>query len=224
MARALCFDMYGTLCDTTTVTTRLEAELDASGAVVDGVEAVWRERQLRYSTHAALMDAYEPFWDLTSRGLDYALAVYGLDPDSETRRRILEAYDELEPFPDAETALRRLSEAGRELVVLSNGNPAMLERLAENAGLAEHLDGIVSADEATTFKPDPAVYERAGARLDRSLDDCRLVSSNAWDVAGAGAAGMRTTWVNRRNDPPEELGADPDEELASLAELPDTVV
>ena len=224
MARALCFDMYGTLCDTTTVTARLAAELDASGAVVDGVEALWRERQLRYSTHAALMDAYEPFWDLTSRGLDYALAVYGLDPDSATRRRILEAYDELDPFPDAAETLRRLSDAGRELVVLSNGDPAMLDRLAENAGLTDHLDGIVSADEVATFKPDPAVYEHAADRLDRSVGDCRLVSSNAWDVAGAGAAGMRTAWVNRRNDPPEELGADPDVELASLAELPDTVV
>jgi 2-haloacid dehalogenase len=68
------------------------------------------------------------------------------------------------------------------------------------------------------------VYEHAAGRLDRSVGDCRLVSSNAWDVAGAGAAGMRTAWVNRRNDPPEELGADPDVELASLAELPDTVV
>ncbi|SFR47013.1 haloacid dehalogenase type II [Halogeometricum limi] len=224
MARALCFDMYGTLCDTSTVTTRLSEELDVSGAVVDGVERTWRERQLRYSTHAALMESYEPFWNLTARGLDYALALYDLDPSAETRRRILEAYDELEPFPDADETLRRLSEDGRELAVLSNGNPAMLKRLAENTGLMKHLDRIVSAGEVETFKPAPAVYEHAADRLDRSIGDCRLVSSNAWDVAGAGAAGMKTAWVNRRNDPPEELGADPDRELRSLEELADTVV
>lgn len=224
MARALCFDMYGTLCDTSTVTARLEAELDATGTVVDGVESTWRQRQLRYSTHATLMESYEPFWNLTARALDYALDVYGLDPSSERRRRILDAYDELEPFPDADETLRRLSEGGREVALLSNGNPSMLKRLAENTGLMKHLDKVISAGEVETFKPAPAVYEHAADRLDRSIDDCRLVSSNAWDVAGAGEAGMATAWVNRRNDVPETLGADPDLELASLSEFADTIV
>jgi 2-haloacid dehalogenase len=39
MDRAICFDLYGTLCDTGSVRTRLGAELDAPGRVVDGVEA-----------------------------------------------------------------------------------------------------------------------------------------------------------------------------------------
>jgi 2-haloacid dehalogenase len=219
MARAIYFDVYGTLCDTASVTARLDEELDASGAVTDGVERIWRERQLRYSTHAALMDEYEPFWELTSRALDYALGVYGVDADAATRRRLLEAYDELEPFPDAEETLRTLS-ADRDVSVLSNGNPEMLERLCENAGLTPHLDRIVSAHKVGTYKPAPAVYRNAADRADRSLDECRLVSANGWDVAGAGAAGMRTAWVNRRDDPPEELGASPDATVSSLSELP----
>ncbi|WP_049936858.1 haloacid dehalogenase type II [Haloplanus natans] len=205
----LCFDMYGTLCDTSSVRTRLGEALDVPERLVAAVDETWRRKQLQYSYQSAQMDDYEPFWEITGHALDYALAAYDLDPTPDTRERIRSAYDRLDPFPGAVEALTRLGEAGHDVVVLSNGNPAMLERLAENAGLAPHLDGVLSADAVRTFKPDPAVYEHAAETLDRPLDDCRLISSNAWDVAGAGNAGMATTWVNRTRDPPESIGATP---------------
>jgi len=109
------------------------------------------------------------------------------------------------------------------VAVLSNGNPEMLEELAANAGLAEHLDDLVSAHEVRTFKPDPAVYRNAADRLDRSLGDCRLVSSNPWDVAGAASAGMATAWVNRTREPPETVGGEADLTVESLSALADTL-
>jgi len=212
----LCFDMYGTLCDTSSVRTRLGEELGVPDRLVAAVDETWRRKQLQYSYQSAQMDDYEPFWEITGRALDYALAAYDLDTDAETRDRVRAAYDHLDPFPGAAETLDRLSAAGHEVVILSNGNPAMLERLADEAGLSPHLDGILSAHAVRTFKPDPSVYEHAAETLDRPVDDCRLVSSNAWDVAGAGNAGMATTWVNRARDPPETIGARPDREVASL--------
>ncbi|MFC6988215.1 haloacid dehalogenase type II [Haloplanus sp. GCM10025708] len=217
----LCFDMYGTLCDTSSVSDRLAAELDVSETLVDAVDRTWRQKQLQYSYQVALMDAYEPFWNVTERALAYTLDQYELDPGTEGRKRIQEAYNHLDPFPDAAEALERLGDAGHDVVVLSNGNPAMLERLASNTGLDAHLDGIISADEVKTFKPAPDVYENAADRLGRDLGECRLVSSNAWDIAGAGQAGMGTGWVNRHRDPPEAVGPDPDVVARSLSELAD---
>jgi 2-haloacid dehalogenase len=217
----LCFDMYGTLCDTSSVRDRLGAELDVAERLVAAVDETWRRKQLQYSYQSAQMDEYEPFWDLTASALEYALSAYDLDPSSSTRERILAAYDHLDPFPAAAETLDRLSDAGHEVVVLSNGNPEMLERLASNAGLRDHLDGVVSADGVRTFKPDPAVYAHAAETLDRSIDECRLVSANAWDVAGAGNAGMATTWINRRRDPPETIGATPDTEVTTLPAVAD---
>jgi 2-haloacid dehalogenase len=217
----LCFDMYGTLCDTSSVRARLGAALGVPDRLVAAVDETWRRKQLQYSYQSAQMDDYEPFWEITDHALDYALAAYDLDPDAGTRERIREAYDHLDPFPGATEALTRLSEADHDVVVLSNGNPAMLERLATNAGLAPYLDDVLSADAVGTFKPDPAVYEHAARGLDRPLDDCRLISSNAWDVAGAGNAGMATTWVNRARDPPESIGARPDREVTTLTAVAD---
>jgi 2-haloacid dehalogenase len=217
---ALCFDMYGTLCDTSSVTRRLGEVLDVSGVLTDAIDETWRRKQLQYSYQAAQMNAYEPFWEVTAKALDYALAAYGLDPGDDARERIREAYDHLSPYPDAARTLERLGDAGYTVTVLSNGNPEMLGRLADNAGLTPHLDDVISADEVTTFKPDPAVYENAARRLGADIGACRLVSANAWDVAGAGNAGMGVAWVNRRRDPPETIGPAPETEVGALAELP----
>ncbi|MFC7070927.1 haloacid dehalogenase type II [Halobaculum lipolyticum] len=217
----LCFDMYGTLCDTSSVTGALAAELDASDALVSRIDETWRAKQLQYSYQSALMEAYQPFWDVTADALDYALAQWGVAADDATREAILASYEHLDPYPDAVDTLTRLSEAGHTVTVLSNGNPGMLETLAENAGLAPHLDDVISADEVSTFKPNPAVYENAAARTDTPIADCRLVSGNAWDVAGAGNAGMATAWVDRANDPFERIGVEPSLTVDGLAGVAD---
>lgn len=203
---AVCFDMYGTLCDTSSVTETLGRELDASAALVAEVDATWRRRQLEYSFQLSLMGEYRTFWEVTADALDYALTRYDLDPDENTRTKALSAYEDLTPYPGAADALLRLREAGHIVAVLSNGNPEMLETLAENAGLASHLDEVISADAVETFKPAPAVYENAAEELGKPLEECWLVTSNAWDAAGAGSAGMRTSWVNRNRDPHERIG------------------
>ncbi len=219
-APACCFDMYGTLCDTSSVTATLRSELSIPQGFAEAVDARWRRKQLQYASQVSQMGAYEPFWEVTRKALGNALAYYDLADDA-SEESILAAYDELEPFPDAAETLEMLRESGTTVAVLSNGNPEMLERLAENAGLAAHLDAIVSADEVGTFKPTPAVYENAADRLDRSIGECTLVSSNAWDVAGAAQAGMGAAWVDRSGAPPERVGGEADVVVGRLGELPD---
>jgi len=222
-SEALCFDMYGTLCDTSSVTDRLGEMLGVTEDLVRAIDRLWRQKQLQYSYHRGQMEAYEPFWEVTGDALDYALAFYDVDTAVGERERIRDAYNHLEPFDGAVAALERLGEAGYTRTVLSNGNPEMLETLAENAGLRPHLDDIISAHEVRTFKPGPAVYENAADRVDRDVGECRLISSNAWDIAGASNAGMATGWVNRYREPPEQLGERADVVVANLPALPDAL-
>lgn len=216
---ALCFDMYGTLCDTSSVIEALADELAVPEGTVASVDELWRRKQLQYAYQLSLMDAYESFWSVTGHALDYGLAAHNLEVDDSTRDRILGSYEYLSPFPDAVETLEALTANGHEVTVLSNGNPEMLATLAENAGLEEFLSEIISAHEVRTFKPSPAVYENAARRLDRPLSGCRLVSANAWDVAGASAAGMATAWVDRSGDPFETIGGEPDIVVSALGEL-----
>lgn len=222
--QALCFDMYGTLCDTSSVTAALGDRLEVTDRFVSLVDRLWRRKQLEYSFQLNAMGEYITFREVTARALDYTLAFYDIDAGESDRDAILASYDELEPYPDAVASLERLSDAGFTTAILSNGDPGMLEPLAAHAGFTPHLDAVVSADEVSTFKPTPAVYENAAARLGVELGSCWLVSANAWDVAGASNAGMLTAWVDRSREPPERVGGDATRSVESLASLAETII
>jgi 2-haloacid dehalogenase len=100
----------------------------------------------------------------------------------------------------------------------------MLTAAVDAAGLAPHLDAVLSADAAGVFKPHPRVYALGTERFGVRPDEVCFVSANAWDVAGAGAFGFRAVWVNRLGWPPDPHGPPPVATVDSLASLPALVV
>jgi 2-haloacid dehalogenase len=214
----LAFDLYGTLVDPIGISSELDRVLGGS----DGREAarLWRLKQLEYSFRLTAMSRYEDFRWVTSRALDFALAAVGVRLPDEQTRRLIELYDHLQPFPDAASALRALAGMGFELAVFSNGTPAMIGNCLENSGLAGFFGQRISVDEVRTFKPSPAAYRHAAARLSVPAEQVRLVTSNAFDSVGASAAGMRTAWVNRSNAPFDTIGSQPDLIVPGLDRLP----
>jgi putative hydrolase of the HAD superfamily len=119
-------------------------------------------------------------------------------------------------FPEVPEALAALRDAGWKLVVASNWDVSLHERLAET-GIAPLLDGAVASAELGAAKPDPAIFAHAlglvGADAGASWHAGDSVEA---DVAGARAAGLRPVLVARDGAPP---GAEVPV-IASLAELP----
>jgi 2-haloacid dehalogenase len=214
----LAFDLYGTLVDPIAISGELGQVLGES----DGGEAarLWRLKQLEYSFRLTAMGRYEDFRWVTSRALDFALASIGACLTDEQTGQLVELYDHLQPFPDAVSALRALVGMGYELVVFSNGTPAMIRNCLDNSGLGDFFGQQISVDEVRAFKPSPAVYRHAAGRLSLPAGQVRLVTSNAFDSVGAGAAGMRTAWVNRSAAPFDTIGAQPDLTVPALDRLP----
>jgi len=215
---ALAFDLYGTLVNPIAIAGELGRILGDS----DGREAarLWRLKQLEYSFRLTAMGRYEDFGWVTSRALDFALASLGARLAEGQLRRLAELYDHLEPFPDAVAALRALAGLGYELAVLSNGTPAMIANCLGNSGLGGFFGQRISVDEVRVFKPSPVVYRHAAGRLSVPVGQVRLVTSNAFDCVGAGAAGMRTAWVNRSATPFDTIGQPPDLTVPALDRLP----
>ena len=214
----LAFDLYGTLVDPIAISSELGQVLGDS----DGREAagLWRLKQLEYSFRLTAMSRYEDFRWVTSRALDFALASVGARLTGEQAQRLVELYDHLQPFPDAVPALRALAGMGHELAVLSNGTPAMIRNCLDNSGLGDFSGERISVDEVRVFKPSPVVYRHAAGRLSLPIGQIRLVTCNAFDSVGAGAAGMRTAWVNRSAAPFDTIGAQPDLTVPALDRLP----
>jgi 2-haloacid dehalogenase len=214
----LAFDLYGTLVDPIAIS----GELGRLLGEPDGLEAarLWRGKQLEYSFRLTAMGQYEDFRWVTGRALDFALASLGARLAAGQAERLVELYDHLQPFPDAGPALRALAGMGYELAVFSNGTPAMIGNCLANSGLGDFFGQRVSVDEVRAFKPSPAAYRHAAGRLSVPAGQVRLVTSNAFDCVGAGAAGMRTAWVNRSAGPFDTIGQPPDVTVPALDRLP----
>ena len=82
----------------------------------------------------------------------------------------------------------------------------MLEKAVQAAGIADLLDALLSIDGLRMYKPRPEVYALVTQAFACKPADVVFVSSNRWDIMGAGAFGFRTAWVNRTNMP-DEYGA-----------------
>jgi 2-haloacid dehalogenase len=117
--------------------------------------------------------------------------------------------------------LQRLKAGGMKLAILSNGTPAMLASAVSNAGLDGLFDAVLSVEEVGVYKPHPAVYRLAPARLDVAVEHACFLSSNGWDAYSAKAIGYRVLWCNRFGQAAERIPATPDAEIADLAGLPE---
>ena len=196
------FDAYGTLFN---VHAAIGRHRDACGPDADRMSEMWRTKQLEYSWTLTLSGQYVDFWELTQRALDFSLARTP-SVDRGLRQQLLDAYFQLDAFPDARATLRRLKDAGHRTGILSNGSPPMLKGAIDAAGVGADLDAVLSVDSVKMYKPRREVYALVTDHFNCKPQDVTFVSSNRWDVMGAQAFGFRTAWINR-SKMPEEYGA-----------------
>lgn len=89
----------------------------------------------------------------------------------------------------------------------------------EREQLGLYFDGYVSVDEVRVYKPSPKVYQHVARRLERPIQEVRLVSSNPFDDIGAEEAGMQAAWVDRSGGLFDTLGPPPKVVVGTLTEL-----
>jgi len=185
---------------------------------------LWRTRQFEYAWLRSITDRYVDFFAITEDALVYAANTMKLELTPDDKRRLLDAYLHLTPWPDTADALRRLKESGIRVITLANFSPTMLRSNADNAGLIGFFDALVSTDANHTYKPDPRAYRLGMDRLHLAKQDILFAAFGGWDAAGAKSFGYTTFWVNRFNQPVEELGIRPDQTSIDLAGLLDFVL
>lgn len=215
MPKTLVFDAYGTLFDTNAAVIRLRGEI---GPPADRLAELWRAKQLEYTWVRSLAGHYRDFWAVTEDALDYASArTGGLEP--ALRARLLQAYADIDPYPDVLPALSRLKRDGCRTAILSNATEAMLARAVAAARLGPVLDVVVSVDPIRVYKTDSRAYQLAVERLGEPAAAITFVSSNRWDVAGAAAFGFDTIWLNRSKAPDEYPDLAPGRVIGNLDAL-----
>jgi 2-haloacid dehalogenase len=209
VSHAIGFDIYGTLVDPLGMNEHLRP-LVGEG-LADRFSRLWRNKQIEYAFRRALMRRYENFDVCTREALVLAAHTLGVELSEEDQEKLIEEYQNLRPFPDVLPGIEAMREEGHTLVAFTNGVEATARTLLERAGVLPHLEGIISAADLKTFKPDPQVYLYLAGRLQRTPEETWLVSSNPFDVIGAKAAGLKAAWIPRSPDAQfDPWGIEPD--------------
>jgi 2-haloacid dehalogenase len=211
------FDVFGTLVDPAGIAEPLRPY---AGEGTSALVAEWRRSQLEYAFRRAAMARYQPFDRVTRGALDRALAVTGIDIPEADREDLVAAWTRLPAFADAAPALDALRARGHRCLAFSNGTAKGLQALLDHAGLASRLDDMLSVETVGTYKPAPAVYDHLVITGGADRNATWLVSGNAWDVIGAGSAGLATAWLQRDERKPfDPWDYMPDRAIATLTRL-----
>ncbi|HEY8944566.1 MAG TPA: haloacid dehalogenase type II, partial [Polyangiaceae bacterium] len=180
-------------------------------------------RQFQYAFLRAASGEYVDFRRVTADALAFGELARGLHFSEAERERLLNAYSELEPWPDTREALARFRDAGLRLAPLANYSPAMIERLLAHTGLRKNFDLLISTHAARTFKPHPRAYALGVEQLGLPKEQIVFAAFGGWDAAGARWFGYPTFWVNRLAQAREQLEPGPDASGPTLSELAEFV-
>jgi len=133
----------------------------------------------------------------------------------------------VQPIRDTARANARLlaglKARGLQLGVVSNGC-GNVDRLCEDLGFSSSLSIVVDSRRVGLYKPDPAIYVYASARLGLAPSSIMMVGDSFdRDVRPAKAVGMQTAWLEgpAARDCPDRALADVS--LRALADLPDAL-
>jgi 2-haloacid dehalogenase len=217
------FDQYGTVVDMQKGLTEVAAPyLKAKGWTgrPDAFVTWWRRTHFENSMIDALLHkAHTPYREIGERAVAYTLERAGIAHTAEEVRFLVAQIEKLKPFPDVPGALARLRTRYR-IVVLSNGDPDMLEAAKAHHGIA--FDDLISVATAGTFKPHVATYAKAAEIVGVRMDQVLFVANHAFDCVGAKAAGMHAAFIDRRKRPFGRTPYQPDivvEDMKRLADL-----
>jgi len=124
-----------------------------------------------------------------------------------------------QPFPDTVPALRAAREAGLGLWIISNTDRAIIEHSLRHMDV--EFDGITVAQDCRAYKPSDEPFEHALNEIGRPPEQILHVAFGfKYDIAPAQRHGLRTAWVNRRQEPPPGQ-EQPDHEWRDLWPLAD---
>lgn len=223
--RACMFDQYGTVVDMQSGLVEVATPyLKAKGwtGKPNSFVTWWRRTHFENSMIDALLHReHTSYREIGERSVAFVLERAGIAYSMDEVRELVAAIERLKPFPEVPQALAQLGSRYR-LVVLSNGDPDMLEAAKEHHGVP--FDRVISVAEANSFKPHVATYAKAAELIGLPMHEILFVANHTFDCIGAKAAGMRTAFIDRRQRPFGRTPHQPDILVQTMTELAELMV
>ena len=219
------FDQYGTVVDMqgglVAIATPFLKEKGWKGNPNSFV-TWWRRTHFEDSMIDALLHReHTPYREIGHRAVSHVMDRAKIRYTKDEVRYLVGEIEKLKPFPEVPEALAKLR-TRYKLVVLSNGDPDMLETAKRYHKVP--FDKVISVAEANSFKPHVATYTKAAEIVGLKPEQILFVANHAFDCIGAKSADMRTAFIDRRSRPFGESPHQPDILVPTMKDLADAIV
>lgn len=206
--RALLFDVFGTVVDwRSSIAAEVDLMSAARGWGVSGHDFAMAWRDLYQPAMARIRKGNRGFvrLDVLHReNLGQVLKDFGIDDMTEDEKAELNlVWHRLDPWADSVGGLNRLK-SRFTVATCSNGNIALMVDMAKRAGLP--WDVILGAEVAGAYKPQKEAYVNSAMALGLTPEQCCMVAAHNEDLEAARSFGLRTAYVERRNEFQERDG------------------
>lgn len=189
-----------------------------------GTGRVFFAQLLRDAFALSASGVFHTFPDVAKGTLTVLLHSLGHKADENTLKDILDAFSRLPAHKDVKPALEKLKSSDCQAVLLTNGSRANTEKLVRDNGIEHLVDGVVSVEDFTIWKPQTDLYLQAARKYSCAPENALLVAAHAWDVHGALRAGFHGIWIQRQESLYHPLMGSPDHQVANLIDAVDLAV
>ena len=211
----LTFDCYGTL-------------IQWDEGLLEAVETILSRCRGSAADVAALIEVYDhyehlleqtpphrSFREVAGAALQKAMVELGLPYHPSDIATLTDGIAAMPPFPEVVDSLGRLKRMGFSLCVISNTDDDIIA--GNVAQMGGHVDRVITAEQAQSYKPSRRIFEHAHECLGVAANDIvHICASPHLDLAAARDIGFRCVWINRgtgRTPLPDYV---PDAEFATL--------
>jgi beta-phosphoglucomutase len=218
---------------------------DFNGVIIDDEPLQLKAAQAALQAEGITLTESDYYDSLGMDDLTFFRAAFaraGSEPTDEVFNRVLDAFtkshraaieDELPLFPGVVTFIKAVSRH-YPLAVVSMARRASIEYVIARAGLEHAFTVVVSAEDVSACKPDPACVNRALEKLNEARSsagqdalapaECLVIEDSPPGIEAARTAGMRTLGVTNTVSDQALRAAGADVVTASLADWTDDAV
>jgi 2-haloacid dehalogenase len=173
----------------------------------------------RYEHELEHTPPHRRFRDVAGTALESAMKELGLAYEPGDIEILTASISGMPPFPEVVESLGALKAMGLRLCIISNTDDDIIA--GNVAQLGNHIDRVISAEQAQAYKPSRQTFEFAHHALGVDQNDLiHICASPHLDLAAAREMGFRCIWIDRGTGRQPLPDYTPNEVLPTLDRVP----
>lgn len=194
MDKALTFDCYGTLLDTSPLYAHISSIAEKNGLSGDRAKSTF----VHYEDRLMYGEDYIPYTDLLRYALEYCDMELNTEIFEAEWQNVLDIHKKFVPYQDVLAPLKELKNSEYHLYIMSNSMHSMMNWHLE--ALDHIFDDVILAEDTHCYKPRLNFFNYAQTKLGlANTKHCHIAAGYWWDIVPCSKLRWNKAWVNRRN-------------------------